>query len=416
MMGNDQIFEPWRTASYWEKALVMALPAIMLGLQIAGWIFFLPGAMQGHSDFRHLYAAAYMIRTGHSSELYDYDAQQKFQNQLVSPEAIALPFNHLAYESLFFVPYSFLSYRAGYFLFLLTNVLLLVFAARTMGMWIGNLRTIARWLPSVLFFTFLPTAAALMQGQDSILLLLLFAGTFTLLGGGQQFVPGFLVGLGLFKFQVVVPVVVLLFVWRRWRFVGGFACSTALGLLISLLLVGPSQMTTFAHSLLSMSVKETVLDQARFAVFPIEMPNLRGLIYALTRSILPMFWIQAITAVTSLGVLLWIALKGNTRSSHLQLPLAITAAAVLSYHLFSHDLAILLIPICLGLNQYFDLDPASDAVSAAACAVMFASPAVIGLSSVSPSVLAIPLIFFLASQARTTSAASLGSESTQNRT
>jgi len=131
------------------------------------------------------------------------------------------------------------------------------------------------------------------------------------------------------------------------------------------------------------------------------MPNLRGLIYALTRSIVSAFWIQAITAITSLGMLLWIALKGNTRSSHLQLPLAITAAAVLSYHLFSHDLAILLIPICLGLNQYFDSKSAPEPLSAVACAVMFASPAVIGLSPVPPSVLAIPLIFFLASQART---------------
>ncbi len=408
MMGNDQIVGPWRTASYWEKALVMALPAIMLGLQIAGWIFFLPGAMQGHADFRHLYAAGYMVRTGHSTELYDYDAQQKFQNQLVSPEGIALPFNHVAYESLLFVPYSLLPYRAGYFLFLFTNILLLVFAARTMRMWTENLRAISPWLPVVLFFTFLPTAAALMQGQDSALLLLLFAGAFALLGGGQEFVPGFLVGLGLFKFQIVVPVVALFFVWRRWRFVGGFACSAAVGLLISLLLVGPSQMTTFAHSLLSMSVKETALDQARFAVFPIEMPNLRGLIYALTRSLVSRFWIQTITAVTSLGVLLWITWKGNRRSSYRQLPLAITAAAVLSYHLFSHDLAILLIPICVGLNQYFDLESAPDPVWAVACAAMFALPAVIGLSSVPPSVLAIPLIFLLASQARTISPGSLG--------
>ena len=143
-------------------------------------------------------------------------------------------------------------------------------------------------------------------------------------------------------------------------------------------------------------------------MFPIEMPNLRGLIYALTRSILPMFWIQAITAVTSLSVLLWIALKGNSLASHRQLPLAITAAAVVSYHLFSHDLALLLIPICLGLNRYFDLESAADPVSAVACSLMFASPAVIGFSSVPPSVLAIPLIFFLASQARTISPGVVG--------
>lgn len=105
----------------------MALPAFMLGLQISAWIFFLPGAMHGHSDFRHLYAAAYMIRIGDRGELYSYGAEQKFQDRLVSPEEIALPFNHLAYEALLFLPYSYVSYRAGYFLFLLTNTTLLFF-------------------------------------------------------------------------------------------------------------------------------------------------------------------------------------------------------------------------------------------------------------------------------------------------
>src|SRR6266849_9024976 len=110
--------QPAREVPYYVRALAMALPAVMLGLQIAGWIFFLPGAMQGHCDFRHLYAAGYMVRTGHRGELYDYNVEQRFQDNLVSREAIALPFNHLAYEALLFVPYSYLSYRFGYFLFL----------------------------------------------------------------------------------------------------------------------------------------------------------------------------------------------------------------------------------------------------------------------------------------------------------
>jgi len=158
------------------KALAMALPAVMLGLQITGWIFFLPGAMKGHCDFRHLYTAGYMVRTGHRRELYDYSAEQKFQNNLVSQESIALPFNHLAYESLIFVPYSFLSYRSAYFLFLATNALLLGFAMRWMAPRTSNLRRMFLWLPAAIFFTFLPVVAAFMQGQDSIILLLLFSG------------------------------------------------------------------------------------------------------------------------------------------------------------------------------------------------------------------------------------------------
>jgi hypothetical protein len=64
---------------YYVKVIMMALPAVMFGFHISGWIFFFPGAMQGHADFRQLYTAGYMIRTGHASELFDYAAQKHFQ-------------------------------------------------------------------------------------------------------------------------------------------------------------------------------------------------------------------------------------------------------------------------------------------------------------------------------------------------
>src|SRR5256885_10205153 len=98
---------------YYVKALALGIPAILLGLQLSGWLFFIPAIRDGHSDFRHLYTAGYMVRTGHSRDLYDYQAQMKFQDALVSRAQIALPFNHLAYEALLFVPFSFVSYRAA---------------------------------------------------------------------------------------------------------------------------------------------------------------------------------------------------------------------------------------------------------------------------------------------------------------
>src|SRR4051812_23472750 len=72
-------------APYYVKAVAMALPAMMLGWQISGWIFFLPSAIQGRADFRQLYTAGYMVRTGHATELYDYAAQMRFQDTLASP-------------------------------------------------------------------------------------------------------------------------------------------------------------------------------------------------------------------------------------------------------------------------------------------------------------------------------------------
>src|SRR5438270_12642719 len=84
------------------KGLVLGIPAILLGLQISGWLFFIPVITHGHNDFRQLYTGGFMLRMGHGHELYDYDVQKAFEDKLVSPEQIALPINHLAYEELLF--------------------------------------------------------------------------------------------------------------------------------------------------------------------------------------------------------------------------------------------------------------------------------------------------------------------------
>src|SRR5262245_35186262 len=89
---------------YYVRALAMGIPAMMLGLQISMWVFLIPAILDGHSDFRQLYAAAYMVRTGHAGQLYDYESQKAFQDSLVSQAEIALPFVRPAYQALLFAP------------------------------------------------------------------------------------------------------------------------------------------------------------------------------------------------------------------------------------------------------------------------------------------------------------------------
>jgi hypothetical protein len=253
-----------------------------------------------------------------------------------------------------------------------------------------------------MFFTFLPVVAAFMQGQDSIILLLLFSGAWALLSSGRMFLGGVLVGLGLFKFQIVVPLALLFLLWRRWRFVGGFALSAAAVLAVSVFLVGPVQMNVYAHSLLSMSVRETAIDQVKFNINPTMMPNLRGLISASFSRFVPLVWTQILTGLASLAALLWIAIRGIRRDSTQQLMLAVSAGTVLSYHLIIHDLSILLIPLvvildaCLASGQL-------DSWAAAVSALMFSAPAVIALSDARPFVIGLPLLLLLAVQSLRTS-------------
>src|SRR5438552_11175543 len=82
---------------YYVKALAMGLPAICFGLIVQSWLDLPRMVGEGYIDFRHLYAAGYMVRNGEASHLYDYAAQKFFQDMLVSKFLLPLPFNHLAY-------------------------------------------------------------------------------------------------------------------------------------------------------------------------------------------------------------------------------------------------------------------------------------------------------------------------------
>jgi hypothetical protein len=339
--------------------LLLGLSPILIGIQLLGCITFFPAALlHGHADFRQLYAAGYMVRTGHAGELYDIRAQQQFQDVLVGNDERALPFIRPAYQALLFVPFSVLPYRTAYLAFLGVNLLLLAIAFWILRSKMQNLARIWRGLPVIIVLVFYPIALALMQGQDSILLLLLLAAALVALEQGRERRAGILLGLGLFKMQIVIPIALLFLLWRRWRFFAGFALSAYLLALISLCVVGFAQSVAFARSLFSVGTGLAATHQ-----FPLRvsiMANLRGLIFGLLGSRLPSIWIQSLTIVASISVLLWAALAVPARQKAADaFVLAITASLIVSYYLFIHDLSVLLIPIAITLDRFIFPDPNS---------------------------------------------------------
>jgi hypothetical protein len=323
------------------QALARAIAAILIGVQLAGWISFLPIALGGHADFRQLYTAGYMLRTGQRHALYDFAAQKALQDSLVSPEQNALPFNHLPYEATLFAPLSFMPYQAAYFTFLALNMLLFIAALRMLRP--------AFALGDHLFWMgicFLPVSVALMQGQDSIILLALFSGAFVQLSRDKEMSAGFLLGLGFFKFQLLLPIVLLFLCWKRWRFCVASAATAAATMVASLLLVGWEQMRLYAQSLTAMSVGlSSQASQVKYGISPADMPNLRGLVYGFSNGYLNGAAQQLIVLLTSLVVLGLVAAKARPRTGAGALLLSIAASAIVSYHLLAHDWSILLIPI-----------------------------------------------------------------------
>jgi hypothetical protein len=339
---------------YYARACVLGIPAYLIGVHLWTWVFTVSVFLGGRADFRQLYAAAYMVRTGHANELYDYDSQKYYQDKVVSPAQVALPFVRPAYEALVLAPLSGLPYPGAYFAFLAINVATLGGIFWLLLPWMRNLMALYRWLPAALLLGFLPFAAALIQGQDSILLTALLIGTFVLLMDGHEFAGGGLVGLGLFKFQIVIPIALLFLLWRRLRFISGFSVSLVVLTLGSVWLVGPEQSGLYIRSLFSMAGATAASSNLLHYPVPLQMmANLHGFAFGVSGGKLPQLWAQTITVSLSVGVLVWTALRGRqiTRTAH-QLLLAVPCGVLVSYYAFIHDLSVLFLPTVVLLDFF----------------------------------------------------------------
>ncbi len=329
---------------FWPHELLLGLCPLLLGFQMLLVFTYLPKGLMGHSDMRQLYTGAYMIRTGHGAELYKLEVQQHFEEMVVPlPEHFVLPVNHLAYEELLLAPLTFFSYRTAYIAFMVLNVALLGLCTWLLSASIEH-DDKWRWLYPLLIMSFCPLSRALIGGQDSIIMLTLLTGALLCLQRDREFAAGLLVGLGVFKFQITIPIALLYLLWRRWRFVGGFALSSGVAGLISLALVGISGVRDYVDMLLSMSVRlSSQADIVRYCTSPVAMGNLRGLAHAILEGRVPHSYVQIVVAIASLAVL---AIAARRRPS---LPLAIAAAALVSYHFLAHDASVLIIVIGVAL-------------------------------------------------------------------
>ncbi len=330
---------------FWPHYVVLLLLPLLLCFQIMVAIVALPLALRGHDDFLQLYVGGYMIRTGHAAELYDYDTQQRFEETVVPSGAqFVLPINHLAFEELLFVPLSLFTYRVAYWVFMAFNCSLLILCAELLRHRPEVQPDQWKWFPALLIPAFFPISRALEKGQDSIIMLTLLAAALWALDREKEFAAGLLVGIGIFKFQIVIPIAILFLMWRHWRFLRGFALSSVAAGLVSLWLVRLGGARDYARMLLSMSLRLTSeADMHRYATHPRDMINLRGLVSGIFDGKLPHGYVQFLVGACSIAVLLAAA---RQRPS---LTLAITAGSLVSYHFIVHDASILIIPLNAAL-------------------------------------------------------------------
>ena len=307
------------------------------------------------TDFPDFYSASRLLIEGHGHELYDAQVQRQFQSRYVG--RVGTLYIHPPFEALFYLVVAWLPLNSAYALWTVLNLAFLAVIARKLA---SNVWPAWDWrLLLMAWLTFVPVLLNFLQGQDSVLLLLFVTLAFTALRCNRCFAAGCWLGLGLFKFHLVLAVALVLALQKgRNDFLRGFALVAMALAAVSAAISGWAVFAAYPKFLLHLQ------QQAFAGVFPQAMANFRGLSYVLFHNDGSPFAIFT-TALLSVSALL-IALIGWQGATVASRPIhaaqnqaafdvafgnTILFALLVSYHLNAHDLSLLCLPISLLLYR-----------------------------------------------------------------
>ena len=313
------------------------------------------GSLQG-TDFPDFYTAARMVSAGQGHQLYDADLQRQYQGHYSG--RVGTLYIHPPFEVLIYLLVAFLPLRQAYFLW---SLLSLTFLAAATRQFVEEASFPWDWeIQFAASLIFVPVLLCLQQGQDSLLLLLLVVLGFVALRTERAFAAGCWLGLGLFKFQIVLPIMLVLLLATHKRTRRGLAKGFGVvGLAlagISAAICGISVFVDYPRFLLHLQA------QPFAGIKEAAMANLRGLDYLIFRGHYKPWAIAALLlcclAALFVSLRAWrqarsVAPGAGSRCSKTEFDSAfantVLFALLVSYHLNPHDLSLLLLPIPLLL-------------------------------------------------------------------
>jgi hypothetical protein len=304
--------------------------------------------MAGKNDFPVFYSNAQMVRERQGSHLYDFEAENRFVHRV--SDVTRAPNNHLPYELLVFVPLTFLHFGAAYIAWSLLSFAMLAGVALMMhDVWPAATSFSMTLLTILAFF---PVWYCLLQGQDSILLLFLFALSFWCWKRGQDDLAGFILAIGLFRPQLVLPFAFVAFLAGKWKFVRGFIPGAVLVVLLSTWVVGLRGMAEYGRVLISQGTQSSANALAtQWQVRPGLMATWRGFLWVCLPSAVPGSVRNVLLLSGTFAGLFWAAkkLRAAKDQTSFDAAIAFTVAtvALVSFHSFLNDFSLLILPLLI---------------------------------------------------------------------
>lgn len=286
-------------------------------------------------DFSSFFVAGKLFDAGRAHQLYDIAAQAQLHLNARFRQ-VPLPYIHAPYEAALFALLALLPYQTSYLVWSLVNLALLALMAWRLQPWLAPLGDRAVPLILLLSYAYWPNVMVLFQGQDSILVAVLLVEAFVQLKQGRDGRAGVILGLGMFKFHLLLPLVACFAMNRQWRLLKSFAAVACCVGVLCLAIVGIGG----AHQYLDLLPQLSRMPLARY-IRPEEMPNLRGLLSTWLAGTPRLIGVSILAASAAVcGAVAW-SLPGQDRSRRFDLffACAIASSYALSFHSYEHDMA-----------------------------------------------------------------------------
>ena len=358
--------------------------AFLLAMAIANGIEFWQQRARiksGYGDFSALYTSGLLVRRGEGTSLYERHEQWRVQQQFAANVDIRkgpMPFIRPPFEALVFLPLTYFSYPVAFGIWSAIKVLLLWLSIRILPRASPFSRIYPSWLEAVLCLGYFPVFLDLLQGQDAILLLLIVAATLNRLQSNKDVAAGALLSLGLFKFHLLVPIAIILWLAGRARVFAGFVPGSVALAALSCAVSGPRVLFIYPKYLIDLNRAAGV-----GVVTAQSMPNLRGFLTAFLGRVPypgPIHWLLLPFAVAAIVVTarIWRPhINTNYPGLALGYCMSLVVAMVTSYYVYSYDMTLLIIPLLLLGGGFLDqptLPPFSRHTIAVGLLLLICSP------------------------------------------
>lgn len=307
------------------------------------------GNVFGH-DFLSFYTAATFFLEDNLFLLYNIDEQKIFHATLDGQNVTAGAFLNPPFACLLYAPFGLGSYTQGLFAWWGVSILLLISSLFLIYKYLLETRINFRNVVLISLF-FFPTIYWLAYGQATGIIFFILVSTFVLLRKDREYSAGFMLGLLAFKPQLAIGMALPILFKGRWKAILGGITSTSIWLMLGWWLF-PDLMVQYWQE------REEILGYILESGYQTwQVHSIFGFSNLLFRDVSPLL-ADIVTWVLSMSLIAWLywlwrPTKWDPSAPQWNLMMAISIVIGMSVavHLYSYDLALLLIPFYITLSQ-----------------------------------------------------------------